>query len=69
MNKARSTLESARTQRSLPGVASLEQRGLLKALEEYAVALTSQGHPMPYRMRNELVMYRTMFDSARRPTR
>ena len=69
VNRARSTLELARTQRSLRGVATSEHRLLLAALEGYAVALTSHGHPMPYRMRSELAMYRAMFHSTRPPTR
>ena len=68
VNKARSTLDLARTQRSLRGVATLEQRRLLAALEGYAGALTSHGHPMPYKMRSELAMYRVMFNSVRRYT-
>ena len=69
VNRARSMLDLARTQRALRGVATSEQRQLLAALEGYAFALTSHGHPMPYRMRSELAMYRAMFDPARRHTR
>ncbi len=46
-----------------------EQRQLLAALEAYAVALTRHGHPMPYRMRSDLSMYRAMFDTKRRLVR
>ena len=67
VNEARSTLDVARTQ--MRGVATPEQRGLLTALEGYALALTSHGHPMPYRMRSELAMYRAMFNPTRRRTR
>jgi hypothetical protein len=67
VNEARSTLDLARTHTG--GVASREQRGLLTALEGYAEALTIHGHPMPYRMRSELAMYRAMFSSTRRHTR
>jgi len=69
VNQARSNLDLARTRRSLPGVATSEQRRLLSALEGYAVALTSCGHPMPYRMHSELAMYRAMFDPVRPRTR
>ncbi len=66
VNEARSTLDVARTQ--MRGVTTREQRGLLTALEGYADALSSHGHPMPYRMRSELAMYRAMFNSTRRHT-
>lgn len=69
VSRARSTLDSARTQRSLRGAATSEQRMLLAALEGYAVALTICGHPMPYKMRGELAMYRTLFGPSQRPTR
>jgi len=69
VTNARSSLDLARAQRSLPGVASAEQRRLLAALEGHAVALTSHGHPMPYRMHSELAMYRAMFDPPRPRTR
>lgn len=63
VNEARSTLDLARTQTR--GVATPEQRGLLKALENCAEELIGHGHPMPYRMRSELAMYRAMFSSTR----
>ncbi len=34
------------------------QRGLLDALEKYAFALAAAGRPVPYRMRDDLVLYR-----------
>ena len=37
--------------------------------EAYAAALTSHGHPMPYRLHSELAMYRSMFGPSRPPTR
>jgi hypothetical protein len=46
-----------------------EQRELLAALAAYAAALTRLGHPVPYRMRSELAMYRAMFDPTRRRNR
>lgn len=67
VNRARSVLDLARAQGSLRGVTTWEQRQLLGALESYAVALTSHGHPMPYRMRSELAMYRTMFPTRPGP--
>lgn len=42
---------------------TLEQRALLLALEEYADALSLRGSPLPYRMRNDVTMYRAMFGS------
>jgi hypothetical protein len=36
------------------------QATLLSALEAYAAALTSAGHPLPYRMRDELAMRRRL---------
>ncbi len=65
VNRARSHADLARTQGSAHGVASSAQRRLLTALEGYAVALTSHGHPMPYRMRSELAMYRAIFNPSR----
>ena len=65
VTNARSSLDLARAQRALPGVATSEQRHLLRALEDYADALTSHGHPMPYRMHSELAMYRAMFNPSR----
>ena len=69
VTRARSMLDLARMQGSLPGVAASEQRQLLAALEGYAVALTSHGHPLPYRMRSELAMYRAMFNAPQGRTR
>ena len=61
---ARSVLDQARTQGSRTEV-TLEQRRLLAALEGHAVNLASHGHPMPYRMRSELVMYRAIYNTTR----
>jgi hypothetical protein len=36
------------------------QATLLTALEAYAAALTTAGHPLPYRMRDELAMRRCL---------
>jgi hypothetical protein len=69
VNRARSSLYLARTQGSLRVAVTTAQRGLLAALERYAAALNSHGHPMPYRMRSELDMYRAMFNLKRRHTR
>ena len=66
VNTARSILDRTRTRRSTPQVAAtLEQWRLLTALEGYDAALTSHGHPMPYKMRRELAMYRAMFTPRR----
>ena len=69
VNRARSMLDLARTQAGVREATTPQQRQLLAALEGYAVVLTSHGHPMPYRMRSEMVMYRALFDPARRHTR
>lgn len=36
------------------------QRELLVALEEYVAALSARGRPVPYRLRDELHLYRTL---------
>ena len=70
VHRARSMLDLARTQEGLSRAAiTLEQRRLLEALEGHAVNLASHGHPMPYRMRSELAMYRAMCSTTRPPTR
>ena len=69
VTRARSVLDLARTQSRFRGVVTAQQRELLAALEGYAAALTVHGHPMPYRMRSELAMYRAMLDPAQRRTR
>jgi hypothetical protein len=69
VDRARAMLDLARTQSALPQGVTSEQQRLLAALEGYAVALTTHGHPMPYRMRSELVMYRAMFNPPRRHIR
>ncbi|QBX56752.1 hypothetical protein EXE58_15660 [Nocardioides seonyuensis] len=67
VSAARSEVEDARRLRAAPGSAPVaaEQRVLLEALEQYAAALSRQGSPMPYRMRDELAMYRAMFSTRR----
>jgi len=64
---ARSDVADARRARWLPGSSAVatEQRLLLAALERYAAALTQHGTPMPYRMRDEVAMYRAMFSTRR----
>jgi hypothetical protein len=39
------------------------RQALLTALEEYAAGLASAGRPMPYRMRDELVIHRQLAGS------
>lgn len=67
VSAARSEVEGARRLRASPGSSTVaaEQRVLLDALEQYAAALSSHGSPMPYRMRDELAMYRAMFSTRR----
>ena len=67
VTRARAALDLTRTQGSSREMTQSEQRELLAALAAYVVALTRLGHPVPYRMRNELAMYQAMFDPTRRP--
>lgn len=64
---ARSDVEDARHATASPrsSQAAAEQRELLAALEQYAAALAHHGRPMPYRMRDEMAMYRAMFSHRR----
>jgi hypothetical protein len=64
---ARSEVEDARRAQASPGSATVaaEQRLLLAALEQYADALAHLGRPLPYRMRDEVAMYRAMFSIRR----
>jgi hypothetical protein len=39
---------------------TLAQANLLTALEEYAAGLQAAGHPLPYRVRDELFMHRQL---------
>lgn len=64
VRRARSALEQVRLRGPVQGAAP-QQRQLWAALEKCAVALTSLGHPTPYRMQAELAMYRAMFDGPR----
>ncbi len=41
------------------------QRGLLDALEKYAFALAAAGRPVPYRVRDDLVLYRGIVTGPR----
>jgi hypothetical protein len=64
---ARSSVENARRLKWSPGpsTVAVEQRLLWGALERYAAALAHQGSPLPYRMRDEVAIYRAMFSSSR----
>jgi len=64
---ARSEVEEARRGKARPGSSAADpaQRSLLAALEQYAAALTRHGRPVPYRLRDELAMYRAMFNIRR----
>jgi hypothetical protein len=66
--RARSEVHGARGAKSTPAMRSgvTEQQALLTALETYAAALLLRGSPVPYRLHNELAMYRAMFN-IRRP--
>ena len=64
---ARSEVHDARSAKSAPGMQSgvTERQALLTALEAYAAALLLRGSPVPYRLHNELAMYRAMFPNRR----
>jgi hypothetical protein len=64
---ARSEVDHARHATPPRGLASAvaEQRLLLAALEQYEDALIHHGNPTPYRMRDELALYRGMFNIRR----
>jgi hypothetical protein len=64
---ARSEVEDARRAKWSPGSSAVaaEQRLLLAALDRYAAALTHHGRPLPYRIRDEVAMYRAMFSTRR----
>ncbi len=66
VTRARSELHDARAHHVVRASSSSGERRLLAALEDYAATLERHGHPMPYRMRNELGMYRAMLNSGRR---
>jgi len=58
---ARSALETARTTASGRHTSSAgAQRNLLAALEQYADALDKCGRPVPYKLRDELHLYRRL---------
>ena len=65
--EARDEAEDARRRRHSPGApaAAGKQQELLAALESYAAELSRRGLPLPYRLRNEVAMYRLMFPSRR----
>ena len=65
VTRARAALELTRSQGTSREMAQSDQRELHAALAAYAVALTRLGHPVPYRMRNELAIYRALFDATR----
>lgn len=64
---ARSDVDNARHAKPPQRLASAaaEQRVLLAALEHYEAALIHYGNPTPYRMRDELALYRAMFSIRR----
>lgn len=68
VNAARTTLADARRVGASPNSqgATNAQRDLLAALEAYVTALQRRDQPVPYRVRDELVLYRTLFQSTRR---
>ena len=69
VNTARARM--GRDRNSLQGLypeASSARVALLAALEDYAAAVTKAGWPLPYRLRDELVLYRRLTATGRRPS-
>jgi hypothetical protein len=69
VSAARAAVETARQEAAIPGsslAVAQQQRLLLATLERYAAVLAQHGRPIPYRLRDELAMYRAMFRIARR---
>jgi hypothetical protein len=66
---ARARLAQARSRERLRGGAqgevSLARADLLAALESYAARLTSEGTPVPYRLRDELRLHAALADARR----
>lgn len=64
---ARREVNDARRRQSAPGILgpAVKQQELLLALEDYAAELSRRGQPRPYRLHNELMMYRLMFHPHR----
>lgn len=67
VSAARSDVEHARRTKASPSSSAVAagQRLLLEALERYAAALADRGRPLPYRLRDEMAMYRAMFSTRR----
>jgi hypothetical protein len=65
--KARCEADDARRRQFSPGAPAVsgKQQELLSALESYAAELSRRGLPLPYRLRNEVAMYRLMFPDRR----
>ena len=70
VNAARAVTEAARrvVASSKSPLATNAQRELLAALEVYVAALQRRDQPVPYRVRDELALYRAMFHQPLRPT-
>lgn len=68
VNAARTTMADARRVVASPNSqgATNAQRDLLAALEAYVAALQRRNQPVPYRVRDELALYRSLFHSTRR---
>ncbi len=62
---ARSDVCIARTRQASRLQAMEQQQELLCALQDCAASLARHGHPVPYRMRSDIAMYRTLLTSGR----
>jgi len=65
VSSARRAVEMARHRQRSPGAPDAQQE-LLSALEGYSAELTRRGQPIPYRLRDELAMYRLLLQARRR---
>jgi hypothetical protein len=65
---ARREVDDTRRRQARAGspVALEKQQELLSALEDYSTELARRGQPLPYRLRDEVAMYRSMFRPSRR---
>lgn len=63
VKRARSDVCLARQRRASRLESMERQKQLLWALEGCAASLARHGHPVPYRMRSDIAMYRTLLIS------
>ena len=64
VNHARDRLQRSRQARGTRAEEQQLRAELIAALEEYAGALAASGLPLPYRLRDELALYRRLGDRS-----